>query len=96
MLSSIFLFGFSSALLALLGWWLSGPVLAVSLALAYALLAALTMAWRIHRLERWLAGPDLLRDVPWRGVWLEIAQRLQRLLKQRDKQVDDHKNRLND
>ena len=96
MLSSIFLFGFSGVLLALLGWWLSGPVLAVSLALAYALLAALTMAWRVHRLERWMAGPDLLRDVPWKGVWLEIAQRLQRLLKQRDKQVDDHKNRLND
>ena len=96
MLSSIFLFGFSGVLLALLGWWLSGPVLAVSLALAYAMLSALTMAWRIHRLERWISGPDLLGDVPWKGVWLEIAQRLQRLLKQRDRQVDDHKNRLND
>jgi two-component system phosphate regulon sensor histidine kinase PhoR len=96
MLSSILVFSFSTVLLALVGWWLAGPLLALGLALACALLAAWVMVWKIHRLERWMSGPDLLRDVPWKGIWLEIVQRMQRLLKQRDKQVKDHENRLND
>jgi two-component system phosphate regulon sensor histidine kinase PhoR len=96
MLSSIFVFGFLTGLMALLGWLLAGPPLALALALACVLWAALAMLWKIHRLERWISGPDQLRDVPWKGVWQEIAQRMQRLLKQRDKQVRDHEKRLND
>lgn len=96
MLSSIFVFLFSSVLIALLGGWLGGQMMAICLALLYAMVATLVMIWKIHRLERWVSGSDLRRDVPWNGVWLEIAQRMQRLLKQRDKQVSDHENRLND
>lgn len=95
MLSSIFVFLFSIVLIALLGGWLGGQMMAICLALLYSMVATLVMIWKIHRLERWVSGPDLRRDVPWKGVWLEIAQRMQRLLKQRDKQVSDHQNRLN-
>jgi two-component system, OmpR family, phosphate regulon sensor histidine kinase PhoR len=96
MLSSIFAFVFLTAVLAVAAAWLAGPMLALALALVCALGAALVMVWKVHRLERWISGPDLMRDVPWKGVWSEIAQRVQRLLKQRDKQASAHQKRLND
>jgi two-component system, OmpR family, phosphate regulon sensor histidine kinase PhoR len=96
MFFSIFVFGFLTGLIALVGWSLAGPLLALAMALACALLAAWAMLWKIYRLEHWMSGPDLLRDMPWKGVWLEIAQRMQRLLKQRDNQVRDQEKRLND
>ncbi len=83
-----------TALAAGLGWWLSGGFVAAVCALAAAILCFGSMAWKLHRLERWLAGPDLNSDVAWRGLWLEIAQRIQRLIKQRDKQVAVHEQRL--
>jgi len=83
-----------TALAAGLGWWLSGGFVAAVCALAAAILCFGSMAWKLHRLERWLAGPDLNSDVAWRGLWLEIAQRIQRLIKQRDKQAAVHEQRL--
>ncbi len=83
-----------TALAAGLGWWLSGAFVAAASALAAAILCFGAMAWKLQRLERWLAGPDLNSDVAWRGLWLEIAQRIQRLIKQRDKQVAVHEQRL--
>ena len=96
MFFSIFFFLLSTTVMALIGWWLLGPVAALGLALLCALWAAWVMVLKTHRLERWISGPELMRDVPWKGVWLEIAQRVQRLLKQRDKQVIAHEKRLND
>jgi two-component system phosphate regulon sensor histidine kinase PhoR len=83
-----------TALAAGLGWWLSGGFVAAACALAAAILCFGAMVWKLQRLERWLAGPDLNSDVAWRGLWLEIAQRIQRLIKQRDKQVAVHEQRL--
>ncbi len=83
-----------TALAAGLGWWLSGAFVAAASALAAAILCFGAMAWKLQRLERWLAGPDLNSDVAWRGLWLETAQRIQRLIKQRDKQVAVHEQRL--
>ncbi len=96
MFSSIWLFSVAASLLALIGWWFSGFTLAVFLVLASALFTASLLLWRIHRLERWLSGADLMSDVPWSGVWLEIAQRVQRLLKLRDKHASMHEKRLHD
>jgi two-component system phosphate regulon sensor histidine kinase PhoR len=83
-----------TALAAGLGWWLSGGFVAAVCALAAVILCFGAMVWKLQRLERWLAGPDLNSDVGWRGLWLEIAQRIQRLIKQRDKQVAVHEQRL--
>jgi two-component system phosphate regulon sensor histidine kinase PhoR len=77
-----------------LGWWLSGWLVAALAALAVAVSCLAWQSWKLLRLERWLSGPDLHADVPWRGIWLEIAQRVQRLVKQRDKQVWVHEQRL--
>jgi two-component system phosphate regulon sensor histidine kinase PhoR len=96
MFSSILVFLLVASLLALMGWWFSGLMLATWLVLACALAAACSLLWKIHRLERWISGPDLMSDVRWSGVWLEIAQRMQRLLKLRDKQVSQHEKRLQD
>ena len=82
------------ALAAGLGWWFSGGLAATLGALVVAIFCFGTMVWKLHRLERWLAGPDLHSDVAWRGLWREIAQRIQRLVKQRDKQVAAHEQRL--
>ena len=82
------------ALAAGLGWWLSGGTAALMAALLVALVFWASMVWKLQRLERWLSGPDLHSDVPWRGIWQEIAQRIQRLLKQRDRQVVLNEQRL--
>jgi two-component system, OmpR family, phosphate regulon sensor histidine kinase PhoR len=94
MLMPVFSLLLWTALAAGLGWWLSGAFVAAASALAAAILCFGAMAWKLQRLERWLAGPDLNSDVAWRGLWLEIAQRIQRLIKQRDKQVAVHEQRL--
>ncbi|WP_300710799.1 phosphate regulon sensor histidine kinase PhoR [Limnohabitans sp.] len=94
MLMPVFSLLLWTALAAGLGWWLSGAFVAAASALAAASLCFGAMVWKLQRLERWLAGPDLNSDVAWRGLWLEIAQRIQRLIKQRDKQVAVHEQRL--
>ncbi|MGV1044035.1 phosphate regulon sensor histidine kinase PhoR [Limnohabitans sp.] len=85
---------FWMALAAVVGGWLWGGLASVLAALLVAIVCFGSMAWKLQRLERWLAGPDLNSDVLWRGLWLEIAQRMQRLIKQRDKQVAVHQQRL--
>ena len=85
---------FWSLLAAGAGWWWSGWLAAALGALVVAVSCFAWQSWRIERLERWLSGPDLHADVAWRGIWQEIAQRVQRLVKQRDKQVMVHEQRL--
>ena len=85
---------FWSLLAAGAGWWWSGWLAAALVALVVAVSCFAWQSWRIERLERWLSGPDLHADVAWRGIWQEIAQRVQRLVKQRDKQVMVHEQRL--
>lgn len=77
-----------------LGWWLSGWLASALLALALTFGFWVAMAWKLQRLERWLVAPDLNSDLAWRGLWLEIAQRIQRLIKQRDRLVAVHEQRL--
>ena len=83
-----------TSLVAGVAWWLSGALAALLAALSVVILGFVVTVWRLQRLERWLSGPDLTRDVAWRGLWREIAQRIQRLIKQRDKQVAAHEQRL--
>lgn len=85
---------FWALLAAAAGWWWSGWLAAALGALVVAVSCFAWQSWRLERLERWLSGPNLHADVAWRGIWLEIAQRVQRLVKQRDKQVMVHEQRL--
>ena len=94
MLMPIFSLLFWTSLAAGLGWWFSGVLSAMVAALSVAILCFVVMVWKLQRLERWLSGSDLTSDLAWRGMWREIAQRIQRLIKQRDKQVAVHEQRL--
>lgn len=77
---------FSAAVIAFpvclwLGW--TEAVVAV---LLVAWVHAILLIWKTYRLEQWLSQSDLSSPLPWKGVWSEIAQRIQRLLRQREKQ----------
>ena len=77
---------FSAAVIAFPVWlWLGWTEAAVA-ALLVALLHAIFLIWKTYRLEQWLSQSDLTSPLPWKGVWSEIAQRIQRLLRQREKQ----------
>ena len=77
---------FSAAVIAFPVWlWLGWTEAAVA-ALLVAWVHAIVLIWKTYRLEQWLSQSDLSSPLPWKGVWSEIAQRIQRLLRQREKQ----------
>ncbi len=75
-------------------WWWTGWLQAMASALLVALLYAVVLIWKTHRIDRWLAQSDLSTPLPWKGVWSEIAHRIQRLLRQREKQAAAAEQRL--
>lgn len=76
--------------------WLWAGSLAASLsALMLLLIYALAQIWKLERLERWLAAPQLHFDPPWKGNWLDVALRVQRLVKQLDLKAQAHEKKLN-
>jgi len=84
------------ALVAVPAWFFGGLVGALS-AVAVALFAhVVVLLWRIHRLNQWLSAPQLQPDPPWHGHWLEMASRIQRLLRLQEKQTSLHEKRLKD
>lgn len=85
-----------SALVAAPGWYFGGPLWAGLAALMAVGLYAVVLAWKIDRFDRWLSAPSLRLDPPWRGVWREMALRIQRMLKQQEKLVAVHEKRLQD
>ena len=96
MVSSIFKLLLLTVLVAVPGWVL-GDMLGASLAaLMSVLVYVMLLVWKVERLERWLSAPALRLDPPWKGVWREIALRVQRMLRQQEKQVALHEQRLQD
>ena len=90
-------------LIALLLWSLLGAVLGGLLLGADAagagawlgsLFWALQQLWRAHRLEAWFRGGPLGDPPRLAGLWREVGDRIRRVLRQRDKQVQDHAERL--
>ena len=77
---------FSVVVLAFPFWLWAGWLEAAIAAFGVTLFHAVLLIWRTHRIEEWLSRADLYAPLPWSGVWSEIAQRIQRLLRQRDKQ----------
>ncbi|WP_416559363.1 phosphate regulon sensor histidine kinase PhoR [Limnohabitans sp. yimb22184] len=75
--------------------WFWGGVLAAALAVCALLTGALFLQiWKTRRLELWLSQPDWRTELPWKGVWAEIAQRIQRQLRQNDKLLLTSEQRL--
>lgn len=80
--------------IALPVWLWFGLIEATFAASLVVVISLLVWVWKSHRLERWLSQADLHTPLPWRGVWSEIAHRIQRLLRQREKQAAAAEQRL--
>ncbi|WP_416547715.1 phosphate regulon sensor histidine kinase PhoR [Limnohabitans sp. DCL3] len=78
------------------GWFWGGTWGALSATALAFFVHAVVLVWRIHRLDQWLSAPQLQLDPPWQGVWLEMASRIQRLLRLQEKQAALHEKRLKD
>lgn len=83
-----------AVVVALPVWWWSGWPQAIAAALLVALVYAMALIWKTYRIERWLSQSDLSTPVAWKGVWSEIAHRIQRLLRLREKQAAAAEQRL--
>lgn len=80
--------------LSVAGWWLQGPVGAgIGSALAFAGWSILQLH-RAQRLDAWLREADPLSAPRLGGFWRDITDRIQRLLRQRDRLIADHAERL--
>jgi two-component system phosphate regulon sensor histidine kinase PhoR len=94
MLVSLLELFLGTAVVALPVWWWTGLTEAAMAALLAALVLAVFLIWKTYRIERWLSQADLHTPLPWTGVWSEIAHRIQRLLRQREKQAAAAEQRL--
>ncbi|PUE17998.1 phosphate regulon sensor histidine kinase PhoR [Limnohabitans sp. MMS-10A-160] len=96
MLVIVFEFFSWAVVAAILGGWLAGLVGALVFAFGAATAHICLLAWRSNRLLNWLCRTGLNNPLKWSGVWLEIGQRIQRLLLQREKATEDLEQRLKD
>ena len=87
-------FLFWSVLGAVVGWLADGQSAAGLGAWLGSVLWALLQLWRAHRLEAWFrSGPD--GDPPrLAGLWREVSDRIRRVLRQREREVQVHADRL--
>lgn len=76
-----------SLLVAAPAWFWAGQLWAAIAVCVLLLWMVLRQIWKVRRLERWLSQPDWRTELPWKGVWAEIAQRIQRQLRLKDKQL---------
>ena len=75
-------------------WIFGGPVWALWSAVLVLAVFSLRIVWKVRRLEHWLSQPDWRSEMPWKGVWGEIVQRIQRQLRQNDKQLTTSEQQL--
>ena len=78
------------------GWFLGGELGACLAALVAVSAYALNFSWKVDRFDRWLSARTLRHDPPWQGVWLDMATRVVRLLRQQEKLAALHEGRLVD
>jgi two-component system phosphate regulon sensor histidine kinase PhoR len=78
------------------GWFLGGALGAFLGAFFALFIYSSTLQWKLDRLEQWLSAPVLRQDPPWQGVWREIAERVQRLLRQQERLAAVHQKQLLD
>ena len=83
-------------LAAMPGWFLGGELGACLAALVAVGAYALNFSWKVDRFDRWLSARTLRHDPPWQGLWLDMATRVVRLLRQQEKLAALHEGRLVD
>ncbi len=83
-----------SALAALAGWWWGGPVAAALMGWAASLLWGALQLWRAHRLEQWFRSGPAGEPPRLAGVWREVSDRIRRLLRLKEREVQRHAERL--
>ena len=59
-------------------WFFADALVAAVAVCALLLWMLLVQVWKTRRLEAWLSQPDWRTELTWKGVWAEIAQRVQR------------------
>jgi two-component system, OmpR family, phosphate regulon sensor histidine kinase PhoR len=91
---SVFQVLFWMAVVAVPVWFFVDALVAAVAVCALLLWMLLVQLWKIRRLETWLSQPDWRTELPWKGVWAEIAQRVQRQLRQNDKLLHASEQRL--
>lgn len=85
---------FWSLLGALAGWLLDGAWAAATGAWLGSLIWAVQQLWRAHRLEAWFRGGPEGEPPRLAGLWREVSDRIRRVLRQRDREVQVHAERL--
>ena len=78
------------------GWFFGGFLGAALAALLALFVHGLMLQWKLDRLENWLSAPVLRQDPPWQGVWREIAERVQRLVRQQERLATLRQQQLQD
>ena len=96
MLFALFELLFLMGLAGVPGWLLGGTLGACLAALLTVSVYALVLVWKIERFDRWLNVTQAKGDPPWQGIWLDMAVRVQRKLRQQEKLAAVHQKRLQD
>jgi two-component system phosphate regulon sensor histidine kinase PhoR len=96
MLVIVFEFIAWTVLAAITGGWMAGMAGAMAFAFCALVVCCAVLVWKIRRLELWISGAEFYKPVPWKGVWLEIVHRTQRLLLQREKATAELQKRFDD
>ena len=78
------------------GWFFGGFLGAALAALLALFVHGSMLQWKLDRLENWLSAPVLRQDPPWQGVWREIAERVQRLVRQQERLATLRQQQLQD
>lgn len=85
--------GLACALAVLGGWWGADAGLAWAVCAVCAAIAV-RAHWQSHRLDVWLRGRAVGPAPRLQGVWFESVQRIERVLRLRDKQLAQQEQRL--
>lgn len=92
----IYLLGalFWSLLGALVGWWVDGAWACGVGAWLGSLVWVVQQLWRAHRLETWFRAGPVGEPPRLAGLWREVSDRIRRVLRQREREVQVHAERL--
>lgn len=85
---------FWACILALVGWWVEGVPGAAAGAVLACLVWCVLQLRRAQWLDAWLRQPDQQPVPRLGGVWRDLTDRIQRLLRQRDRQIAEQADRL--
>ena len=83
-----------SLLGALAGWLLDGPEAGALGAWLGSMVWVVQQLWRAHRLEAWFRGGPVGEPPRLAGLWREVSDRIRRVLRQREREVEVHAQRL--